>query len=44
MRKVAKGMLGILMASVNYAPVPAIIINVSNVKESKIASHTVAQL
>lgn len=44
MRKVAKGMLDILMASVNDVPVSTKKIKVSNIKESKTTSHTVPQL
>lgn len=44
MRKVAKGMLDILMASVNDVPVSTKKVKVSNIKVSKTASHTVPQL
>ena len=44
MRKVAKGMLDILMASVTAVPVSTKKIKASNIKESKTASHTVPQL
>ena len=44
MKKVAKGMLDILMASVNDLPVPAKIIKVTNIKVNKTAPLTVSQL